>query len=423
MEASLTYQQLLAEQYEENAKNLLVHPNEYEDDDQVEEHAQHSYEDQEVERPEDFQKFPGNRGNEETIPKASKYEDKSKTSIRYEKDIKINSFNIDSRFRDYAVVTNNSNNVLLKLFPPNGLTIATSSLTPADTYKTSIASNFIFTLPRTIKNVYSVALTSIELPNTFYEFDNALYNNTTLILTTSAFPDGLSIQIPDGNYDSFSNLAAAVQAVVRGADSSLANFQVVYNKISGKFFFASDITFSVTFPHSIHPSANGLGYFLGFVQNSYTNSLALSGVLGSSQATSHLNLKLLGAASTPNPSITTSWYIQEAESTPVIIANNYIYLALNDWDVVTHRDFNNAHFSAFAKIMTRPSKFTTVYETDTSNTTIKEVFFQQPKDVNKIAITLYDAYGNILNLQGADFSFTLELKEIINMNLYDNLRT
>jgi hypothetical protein len=46
----------------------------------------------------------------------------------------------------------------------------------------------------------------------------------------------------------------------------------------------------------------------------------------------------------------------------------------------------------------------------------------QPKDITKIAITLYDAYGNILNLQGADFSFTLELKQILNMNLYESLR-
>jgi hypothetical protein len=67
-------------------------------------------------------------------------------------------------------------------------------------------------------------------------------------------------------------------------------------------------------------------------------------------------------------------------------------------------------------------KYTIVYDSDTTNTTVKEYFFQQPKDITKIAITLYDAYGNILNLQGADFSFTLELKQILNMNLYESLR-
>jgi hypothetical protein len=132
-------------------------------------------------------------------------------------------------------------------------------------------------------------------------------------------------------------------------------------------------------------------------------------------------MKLIGTI--PSPSITTSWYVMEAESVPVIVANNYIYLRLNDWDVITHRDFNNAHFFAFAKLMVPTAKNTTVYDNSTTNTTIKEIFFQQPNDINKIVITLYDAYGNILNLQGSDFSFTLEVKEIINLNLYDNLRT
>jgi hypothetical protein len=415
MEQHVTYQQLLAEQYEENSRNLLVYHNEYEDDDQVEEHTREEYENQEIENPEEFQKFGGNRGDERMIPKGNKFEDRGKHSIRYEKDVKVNSFNIDSRFRDYAFVTNASNTNLMKLFPVQGLSISPSVLNPSDSYKTSVSSNFVFTLPRTIKNVYSIALTSIEFPNTFYEFDTAVYNNTSFTINT------FLVQIPDGNYDTFINFAAVVQAAVRSADSSLSNFQVIYSKISGKILFASDIVFNIVFPSSLHPSTNGIGYFLGFLQKSYTNSGTLVDVLGSSLSTSHLNMKLIGTI--PSPSITTSWYVLEAESVPVIVANNYIYLRLNDWDVITHRDFNNAHFFAFAKLMVPTAKNTTVYDNSTTNTTIKEIFFQQPNDINKIVITLYDAYGNILNLQGSDFSFTLELKEIINLNLYDNLRT
>ena len=59
---TLNYQQLLADIYEENAKNLLVHQNEYEDDDQVDENEEHDYEKRELPEPEGFQKFAGDRG-------------------------------------------------------------------------------------------------------------------------------------------------------------------------------------------------------------------------------------------------------------------------------------------------------------------------------------------------------------------------
>jgi hypothetical protein len=238
-----------------------------------------------------------------------------------------------------------------------------------------------------------------------------------------------NVRIPDGNYDTFTNFASAVQYAIQNSvnpngvvNTVFQSFKVTYSTLKGKMIFSNPTQFTFKFPRSIHPSGNGLGYFLGFSQIDYTNSPSQTGEISSSlYGNTTAGLVATYGLSSTGPPLTTDYRLA-AENIPVILSNNYIYIALNDWNVIVHRDFNNAHFYAFAKIMVPAVKYTIVYDSDTTNTTVKEYFFQQPKDITKIAITLYDAYGNILNLQGADFSFTLELKQILNMNLYESLR-
>lgn len=390
----MNYQQILAETYQESA-GAQEHHSENEDDYEpdVDGHAEHDYDTKEIPDPDAFKRFGGNRGHPETIPKPVTFDDKSKISMRYEKDVQTTSFNIDSRFRDYSSISQRAIDVVTSLFPNRGA--------PAlpDGYLTSNPANFIFTLPRTIKNVYSVALTSIEFPNTFYEFDTKVYKNTTFQATVNGVSKTITIR--DGNYDTPTSLCTEVQTALTTSGGEFIDFKVKYDSVIGKISISNpNNTFSIKFPTSIQPTANGIGYFLGFQKVEYFNS-------------DITNQDFYGSAI--DNTLT-------AEGVPTILSNNYIYLALNDWDVITHRDFNNSHFYAFAKIMVPAVKYTVVYDSDSTNTTIKEVFFQQPKDVNKIAITLFDPYGNILNLQGADFSFTLELKQILNMNLYEKLR-
>ena len=43
-------------------------------------------------------------------------------------------------------------------------------------------------------------------------------------------------------------------------------------------------------------------------------------------------------------------------------------------------------------------------------------------NINILNIRLLDAYGRELDLQGMNFSVTLELKEALNISLYEKLR-
>lgn len=358
----LTYQELLAEAYEDTARNRLVHQNEYEDDDQVEDHEQHDYEKHELEEPEEFQKFHGDRGTEKTIAKPSQlFDDKSKISIRYDKDVKTHVLNIDSRFRSYTTTT------------------------VSNPYPESKSSNYTFRPQRTYKNIVSLRLSSIEFPNVFYTFSSTRENITFGVRIAPA-TTYTNITITSGNYSTPSALAAEVQTKLQTAYPA-ETFTVSYVAITNQITIANGNAFDINFtPATITtPFDNGLGVYLGFRNLLYTGSTSYT-----------------------------------AESFPDIVGDTYIYLAINDYNVVEHQDFNTTSFGAFAKIQVNVAKNTLLF--DQLNTMTKEYFFQQPSNVGVFMIRLLDTYGRELDLQGMNFSVTLELKEALSISLYEKLR-
>jgi hypothetical protein len=111
-----------------------------------------------------------------------------------------------------------------------------------------------------------------------------------------------------------------------------------------------------------------------------------------------------------------------SESIVDTIDNNYIFLSLDpDWKVVTNQTLDkNLHFS-FSKIIVNVDKGEMLYDNG-SNTLTKEYFFRQPTDIQTFLVKITDPYDQIINLNGMDFSFSLEFKEIINQELYETMR-
>jgi hypothetical protein len=104
----ITYGQLLAQTYEENARDILVHQqNDYEDEDvegyDIQEHNAAQDFGQELTDPHEFQRFGGARGTEEVLMKPKDFEDKGSASVRRAKDVQNHIFNIDTLFRPFAV--------------------------------------------------------------------------------------------------------------------------------------------------------------------------------------------------------------------------------------------------------------------------------------------------------------------------------
>jgi hypothetical protein len=74
-----------------------------------------------------------------------------------------------------------------------------------------------------------------------------------------------------------------------------------------------------------------------------------------------------------------------------------------------------------AKIILSSPKNYIVFD-DYANRQIKEVVFPSPVDLTRLRIKLLDAYGEVMDLYTAQFSFSMEVLEVKSMTLYNTIR-
>jgi hypothetical protein len=162
-----------------------------------------------------------------------------------------------------------------------------------------------------------------------------------------------------------------------------ANFSLNVDEINAKLTISSSSVFSLTFAGtSSMPFQNGMGYYLGFVDQKYSGKMSYTG-----------------------------------ETIINIIEANYIFLSLgSEYPVISHR-YLNTDIHSFAKVLVNVPKNAVIFDNGT-NVITKEYFFIQPTDLTSFTIQLLDEYGNLVNLNGLNFSFTLEITEVIDHALY-----
>ena len=287
------------------------------------------------------------------------WKDNTNTAVLYPTEVKNSLLNIDSRFRDRSQSTSSS--------------------------------DFLIRLPRTYKNVISLRMSSIELPNTWYAFSKD-HGTASLLF------NGTHVSISDGNYNPLT-IASAVENAIIGATPS-PNVTVQFEPVSSKLIidnsgdkftmdFGSEITYDVNSSNlrsAFTPYNSGLGYLLGYTSASYSNSSSY-----------------------------TAEYIVNT------IGDNYVLLQLPDLeDSMESFSYGSTSIKAFAKIIVDVDKNALIYDNG-ANTVSKEIKFPQPTNISTFRVRLLDAYGNIINLM-ADFSFTLEIHEVVSSKVYEAYR-
>jgi hypothetical protein len=380
MEKSKTYLELLAEndeearkEFEPNAKELFIDHNEYEDD--VEAHGK---EHDELEDQEAFQRYGGSHQQASKLGEIHENVAKQTTAVEYDKAVCVHVISIDSRFRSNVI--DNPSNFFLKLLAP-------------------------------IKNVVSIRLSSLEIPNTWYTFSN-IRGNTSVdvliqdgsLLDSFGQPVVLSlgrIVIPEGNYTldtTTQNCLQTILATQLNATFTTLTFTVVISPISGlltiscvdKIVTTNKIKFQLDFTQGLFSSRDfnfGLGYNLGF-RNKKT-----------SFQDSHTS-----------------------EQFPDVNDSNYIFLNLNpDWKVVSHRNPDRTITSSFAKVIVNVPKNQIVYDNG-ANTITKRYHLKQPTNVSVIPLSILDEYNQFIYLMGGSVSITLEVTEVLDFALYESLR-
>ena len=412
MEQPPTYQQLLADQYEENARDILAFQQldyeqvDAEGNDEVNAYQNPAMQVNSLEDPYQFNKFAGDRNTEEIIARPGDFDDKSKLSVRYSKDVKLNTFNIDSRFRAYVIPGVLSTNSAVN--QPEQYTLNTFNPTSVST-----AAHFVFRIRRQLKNAISIKLSSLELPNTFANFSNAR-GNTSFQIRKTGRPtyDVVNIDLDDvpEYIPNATLLCEAIQTALRKLSitefPAAAKFTCTLNNqgyiVIGNTDTTSqnyDFNFAYT-PVSI-PLFDPLGVLMGFKtsQTAYKNIPVYSPT----------------GSPTPPPKTLVATYLPDVET------DDYIYIVINDYSTVIPQTVNDTYFTVFAKIPLIANKGELIYDNDSTNSTNKTYRFQLPTNLQQLEIRLLDRAGEQLTFDG-NFSMTLEVEEVLNQSLYEKMR-
>jgi hypothetical protein len=242
-------------------------------------------------------------------------------------------------------------------------------------YKNS--GKFNFYLPNTLRNIISIRLSSIELPNLFYTFTKAKHNISFIITTLTIAP--YIIEITEGNYISGQMLSELNKKFAELNTLTGLLITASFNSINGKITLSSTNNFDIDFTDYNNEPNPSLGKYLGFIKNKYEGSSSYTG-----------------------------------EGILDVIGDPYVYLRINDYgDLITQ--FNDKNI--LAKIVIRELKNIMIFD-DGSNFVTKQFVFKNPQTINRLNVELIDQYGRTLDMVNMNFSFTLEFKMI-----YDNTKS
>jgi len=255
------------------------------------------------------------------------------------------------------------------------------------------ASNFYFRLLSPVRNVLRIRVTTIEFPNNFHMF-SALRRNVVIKIHLVGPPAGiLTVRIPDGNY----LLHELIQTLTDYITPHLPDFAITFSGVTGKFTFSWNKPFLLDTEGSDgdsydRPFDYGLGFNLGFSRGIFDATVADAS--GNYDAVSDQKAYLAG--------------------------DTYVFLKINNFDCVRQTVGGN-DFNAMAKIViTQPKDYTT-YD-DYSTQLAREVTFRNPYDLTRFRIKVLDAYGEVIDMDSTNFSFSLEVLEVKNLHLYNTIR-
>lgn len=277
---------------------------------------------------------------------------------------KVQYIHVDTKYRDNQSASSAN----------NGTCVATIA---APTASCNI------TLSQRITNVKSITVRNAEIPMTIYNISRSLGNNVFYAWHANNEKDVITLD--DGEY-TLATLKTQINAKIATSDLA-SHLSFDYNAVTNKTSFA---TTSRTVTLTFNVDANGepvelmgkLGWMLGFRQPSYSmgtqSSIASEGV---------------------------------AQLQPL----KYLYLVLDEFSRGNARSFianPDIRKQILAKIVVNKSvyPFGTVLPANTFNGYLLSDTrqYQGEIDLLRMKVELVDDLGRVVDLNGGDFSFTLE---------------
>jgi hypothetical protein len=261
-------------------------------------------------------------------------------------------------------------------------------------YYQSNPCDFQYIIPSEIKNVLSMRLVSIEIPNSWYLFSSIKKNNSFIIeINLEGEKTEYNIIIPDGNYDSdtLQHYLNTTYFCESGLETPLKNIRFNINNYNLKTSFeiveqdeleTTNFNFSLKFIQNINQNAmNTLGWTLGFRLGSYLNiheKICSEGLFDAG-------------------------------------GDRYIYLCINDYQYNSNTsntvcfDKSILNEDVLAKIPMINGKFSLIVN-DNNNSLAKIRRYNGPINLSRLQIKIIDKFGTVIDLNNMDYSLTLELE-------------
>ena len=306
-----------------------------------------------------------------------------------------------------------------------------------DNFYNSSSTDCTFTLPLTMKNVLSMTLTTLELPNVFFAFSSQRGTNKLYIYEDTTGLNGL-VTLPDGNYSNTPNISPGTPNNYIGAALENAiNSQIlgIANPADYRFFVRVDPVTNFT---QIFNNTNTFTMKVIIIDNSLVEDFSNPYVFNTRNVDNQPDNKLK-----PSQYTNTLGYLlgfrgltyngaasYTSESTFNGKYSNYLYFSVNDYTGSqqksnTYGVLSNSLIDDNVLAFVELNSPTYSYVFNNSGDLIyKRRIYYGPVDISKISIKLLDQYGQVVNLLQNDFSFGLtvytnyNLKKSMVPNIY-----
>tara|TARA_B100000767_G_scaffold275300_2_gene311594 strand:+ start:10318 stop:11241 length:924 start_codon:yes stop_codon:yes gene_type:complete len=238
------------------------------------------------------------------------------------------------------------------------------------------SSNFKYSFSEKINNVVNITLSSVEIPNSIYVF-NDTKDNEVFRITVRGYNHRFYLQ--QGNYDIkelYDQILFFFNTIEKlyKKDGYYIQFNFSFDIDNARFKLECNETFSLFFDNLT--KYDSLGRQLGFAQDKYENIRNITG-----------------------------------EYIPDIMGDKYIFMKMNDYGNIYNNDKKY-----FSKIIINKESYEMIY--NSQHKFISKTFkFNQPTELKELDFRFEDYMGNLVNFNGLDLSFTLEIKFIKNIGL------
>ena len=266
--------------------------------------------------------------------------------------------------------------------------------------------DFQYDFAHIYKNVIKARVASVEIPAVFYNFSQAKKNTMFRLDATDYMgtQHHFQICIEEGNYTQ-SQLIRTIQEELDGIrDMYGLFFRITLDERNNKVTIHHDgsgpppcpvgpthcpVEFGLLFAMVGLEERKydfGLGYHLGFIQHYYVVDA---------------------------PSIT-------SESIVTTAGDTYFLLAIDDMYTVEHKT-EDTYIQCLAKILVKKTDSAIIFD-DGYTVLSNEIIFPRPMDMRQVRVRLLDKYGVAIDIHHLNLSLSLEITEVMNVQLYDNFR-